>query len=147
MTRIRNELAARHLRVRFQEVKQIADLAPAFEQMARQRVDGLVIALSPFTGSQTPEIGDLVAKYRFPAIADPMSSLDFGVMISYSIDWQEVERKAARTVYKILMGARPADLPIEQVEKFDFVINLKVARALGVRIPTSVRVRATQVMD
>jgi putative ABC transport system substrate-binding protein len=147
MNRIRKQLADRNLHVRFPEVKRSEDLAPAFEQMARQRIDGLVIALSPFTGSHTPEIGELVAKHRLPAIADPMSSLDFGVMISYSVDWQEVERKAARTVYKVLMGARPAELPIEQVEKFDFAINLKVARALGVRIPTSVRIRATQVIE
>ena len=147
MNRIRKQLADRNLHVRFPDVKRSEDLAPAFEQMARQRIDGLVIALSPFTGSHTPEIGELVAKHRFPAIADGLPYLDFGVMIAYSIDWPEVVRKAARTVYKVLMGARPEDLPVEQVEKFDFVINLKVAKALGVRIPTSVRVRATQVIE
>jgi putative ABC transport system substrate-binding protein len=133
--------------VRFPDVKRSEDLAPAFEQMARQRIDGLVIALTPFTGTHTPEIGELVAKHRLPAIGDAPGLLDFGLMISYSIDWPEVERKAARTIHKILMGARPADLPIEQVEKFDFVINLKTARALGVHIPTSVRLRATKVID
>jgi putative ABC transport system substrate-binding protein len=146
MTRIRSELATSRLRVHFQEVKQTADLAPAFAQMARERVDGVVIALSLLTGTHTPEIGELVAKYRLPAIADPPDSVDFGVMIAYSIDWPEVERKAAQKVYKVLMGARPADLPVEQVEKFEFVINLKVASALGVRIPLSVRLRATRVI-
>lgn len=147
MNRMRNQLAARNLHVRFPDVKRSEDLAPAFEQMARQRIDGLVIALSPFTGSHIPEIGELVAKHRLPAIADGTPNLDFGVMIAYSVDWAEVERKAARTVYKVLMGAQPADLPIEQVERFDFVINLKVARALGVRIPPSVRLRATRLID
>lgn len=147
MNRIRKQLADRNLHVRFPDVKRSEDLGPAFEQMAHQRIDGLVIALSPFTGSHTPEIGGLVAKHRLPAIADGTPYLDFGVMISYSIEWPQVIRKAARTVYKVLMGARPADLPIEQVERFDFVINLKVARALGVRIPTSVLVRATRIIE
>lgn len=143
---MQRELAASRLRVRFVEVKHNDDLAPAFEQMARQRVDGVDIVHTPFSITHLPEIGTLMAKHRLPVIAEA-PFLDVGAMIAYSVDWPEVERKAARTVYKVLMGAQPADLPIEQVEKFDFVINLKVASALGVRVPTSVRLRATRVID
>lgn len=147
MTPMRNALVASRLRVRFQEVRQAEDLAPAFEQMARQRIGGVAIVHSPFTWLHRSEIGMLLAKYRLPAIADVGPFIDPNVMITYSIDWAEVMRRAARTIHKILMGAKPADLPVEQIEKFEFVINVKTASALGVRIPTAVRLRATRVIE
>lgn len=134
-------------RLQFVEVKQTEDLAPAFEQMARQRVGGVAIRLTPFSANHAPEITALVAKHRLPAIGDGTQYTDAGLLMSYSIHWPEVFRLAANYVYKVLKGAQPADLPIEQVTKFDFVVNQKTAKTLGIRIPQSVLITATQVIE
>lgn len=147
MARFLVDLAATRLQLRFQEVRKYEDLVPAFEQMARERVGGVAVAQSLLTSSHQSEIAALVLKHRLPAIADGDGYTDDGLMMSYSINWPEVLRKAASYVYKILNGTRPRDLPIEQVASFDFVVNLKAARALGVRIPSSVLVAATRVID
>ena len=141
------DLAATRLQLKFHEVTKREDLAPAFENMARQRVAGVAVAASILTASYQPEIASLVARHRLPAIADGSSFADLGLMMSYSVDWAEVMRKAANYVYKIMKGAQPADLPVEQATKFDFVINLKSARALGVRVPSSVLIAATRVIE
>ena len=147
MAKFMEGLAATRLRLQFQEVSKYEDLAPAFEHLARQRVDGVAVAQSVLTASHTPEIAALIIKHRLPAIGEAMDYADLGVLMSYSIDWPEIWRKAANYVYKILKGAQPADLPIEQATKYDFVVNLKAARTLGVRVPTSVLIRASRVID
>jgi putative ABC transport system substrate-binding protein len=134
-------------RLQFLEVSKSEDLAPAFEQMTRQRVSGVAVRLTPLTGTHSEEIAALAVKHRLPAIGDGTDYADLGFLMSYSIDWSEVTRQMAKYVYKILKGAQPADLPIEQVTKFEFVVNMKTARALGVRVPLSVLTRATRVID
>ena len=135
------------VRLQFLEVGKSEDLVPAFEEMTRQRVSGVAIAKSFLTASHAPEIAALAVKYRLPAIGDGIEYTDLGLMMSYSFDMDEILRKAANYVYKILKGARPADLPIEQVTKFDFIVNLKAAKSLGVRIPSSVLIMASRVID
>jgi len=139
-------LAARHARMQFMEVNKGEDLAPAFEQMVRQRVDGVAVVKTYLTATYDPEIVALTIKHRLPAIADG-NSADRGMMVSYNVDYVELERKAASYVYRILKGAQPGELPIEQPTKFEFVINMKAAKAMGVRIPLPVLTRATRVID
>ena len=141
------DLAASGLRVQFQEVRKPEDLAPAFEQIARQRPGGVAVANSLLTASHQPEIAAMTLKHRIPAIGDGEGFAELGLLMGYSVDWREVERNAANYIYKILKGAQPGDLPIQQATRFDFVVNAKTARALGVRVPRSVLVAATRVID
>ena len=78
---------------------------------------------------------------RLPAIGDGTHYTDLGFLMSYSFDWSEIVRMTASYINKILKGAQPADMPIEQVTKFEFVVNMKTARTLGVRIPLEVHSR------
>jgi putative ABC transport system substrate-binding protein len=139
--------AAQAARFRFVEVKGSDDLAPAFEKMARDKVGGVAIAHSVLTGTYVLEITALALKHRLPAIAAAPFFTDNGLMMSYAVDWAEVARTAANYAYRILKGAPPGDLPIAQITKFDFVINLKMASALGVRIPKSILIRANRLID
>lgn len=134
-------------RLQFLEVSKSEELAPAFEQMIRQRVGGVAVRLTPLTGTHSEEIAALAVKHRLPAIGDGTHYTDLGFLMSYSVDWSEIVRMTASYINKILKGAQPADLPIEQVTKFEFVVNMKTARTLGVRVPLSVLTRATRVID
>jgi len=147
MTFFLRDLAASRLRLQFQEVRKSEDLAPAFEQMARQRVRGGAVAGSVLTSSHQSEIVAMALKHRIPAIGDGATFTDLGLMMSYSIDWAQAMRDAANYVHKILNGTKPADLPVQQVTKFDFVVNRKTANALGVRIPSSVLIAATRIIE
>ncbi|MEO6742879.1 MAG: ABC transporter substrate-binding protein [Caldimonas sp.] len=147
MSSFLRDLAASPFRVRFQEVSKPEDLAPAFEQMVRQRAEGVAVATSLLTGAHQPEIAALALKHRTPSIGDGYTFAEFGLMMSYSIDWPEVGRNAANYIYKILKGAHPADLPIQQATRFDFVVNQRTARAVGARIPSSILVAATRIID
>jgi putative ABC transport system substrate-binding protein len=115
--------------------------------MIRQRVGGVAVRLTPLTATHSEEIAALAVKHRLPAIGDGTHYTDLGFLMSYSIDWSEILRMTASYIDKILKGAQPANLPIEQVTKFEFVVNMKTARTLGVRIPLSVLTRATRVID
>ncbi len=134
-------------RLQFLEVSKREDLAPAFEQMVRQRVGGVAVRLTPLTATHSEEIAALAVKHRLPAIGDGTDYTDLGFLMSYSVDWSEVLRQIAKYIQRILNGAQPGDLPIEQVTKFEFVVNLKTARTLGVRVPLSVLTRATRVVE
>ena len=101
MARLLKDLAATSLRLRFEEVRKPEDLAPAFEQMARQRVGGVAVAMSLLTGSHQSEIAALAAKHRLPAIGEGTPFTDFGLMMSYTIDWSQLARNAANYVHKI----------------------------------------------
>ena len=90
---------------------------------------------------------ELIAKYRLPTMYSQSAFIDVGGLMSYSVDNSDMLRRLAGHVDKILRGARPGDLPIEQPTKFDFVINLKTAKALGLTIPPSLLQRADQVIE
>jgi putative ABC transport system substrate-binding protein len=92
-------------------------------------------------------LADLAKRSRLPAIYEHRNYVDAGGLISYGANFQEVRRRGAVYVDRILRGAKPADLPIEQPTKFELVVNLKTARALGLAIPPSVLLRADQVVD
>jgi putative ABC transport system substrate-binding protein len=141
--------AARVLRLRVQslEVRRIEDLAPAVKGVTGQRTVGLVTLLDPLVVSQRVSIVELAAEKRLPAMYPTMEFVKAGGLMAYGPDLVDSYRRAAIFVDKILKGAKPADLPVEQPTKFNFAINLKTAKALGLTFPRFIRVRADEVIQ
>ncbi len=133
--------------VRSVEVRDSRELEQALETMDRERPDALVLLADPLTISQRLRIVEYAAKERLPAMYEISQFADAGGLMSYGPDIDELVRRAATYVDKILKGAKPADLPIEQPTKFEFVINLKCAKVLGVTIPQSVLLQANRVIE
>jgi len=119
----------------------------AFSEVARARVEALTVLTSVLFASERRRLVDLAAKYRLPAVYPIRDFVDDGGLMSYGPLWADLYRRAATYVDKILKGAKPADLPIEQPTKFELVINLKTAKALGLTIPPSLLQRADQVIE
>ncbi len=111
------------------------DLEPAFAAIKRERAEALFMIRSPIVNDLTKQIANLAANSRLPAIYDEQRFPQLGGLMSYGVDLADVDRRAAIYIDKILKGAKPADLPIEQPTKFELVINLKTAKALGFKIP------------
>jgi len=109
--------------------------------------DGLLMLESPFFTTHRARLAELAARSRVPAIYGQREYVAAGGLMSYGTDFHDLFRRAAPYVDKILKGAKPADLPVEQPTKFDFVINLRTSRALGLSIPPSVQLRADQVIE
>jgi putative ABC transport system substrate-binding protein len=141
--------AARTLGVRLQvlEVGEPEKIAGAFAAMARERAEALVVLADPLLFSHRQQILSLVAKRRLPAIYVETGWAAAGGLMSYAPNTPDLHRRAATYVDKILKGAKPADLPVEQPTRFDLVVNLKTARALGLTLPQSILIRATQVIE
>jgi putative ABC transport system substrate-binding protein len=108
-----------------------ADLEPAFESMVRQRVGALIVLTDPFFNGRGIEIARLAQRSALPAIYDPREIVIAGGLMSYGTDRVHSRRQAGRYVGRILKGEKPADLPVQRSTKFDFVINLKTAKTLG----------------
>lgn len=123
------------------------DLKPALDEAIRKRV-GALIVLGGFHGPFARPISEFSAKARIPVFTAnwPLVGEQF-ILLGYGPDWVDMHRRAATYVDKILKGARPADLPVQQPRKFRLVVNLKVARTLGIAIPRSVLLRATDVIE
>jgi putative tryptophan/tyrosine transport system substrate-binding protein len=124
-----------------------ADLERAFASMTRERVDGFVLVGSPLFTAQRASIAELALKHRLAGVLDTKSLVEAGGLMSYGADIDDLSRRAAVYVDKILKGARPADLPVEQASKYELVINLKTARTLGVKIPPMLLARADEVIE
>jgi ABC-type uncharacterized transport system substrate-binding protein len=141
------ETSARSLGMQPQllDVRKAEDLVPAFDSAIRQRADGLVVGLDTLTQANQRLIVDLAAKHRLPAV---YASMEFaGGLIVYGVNYPDHYRRAATFVDRILKGASPADIPIEQPTKFDLILNMKTAKTLGLTIPTSLLVRSDQVIQ
>jgi putative ABC transport system substrate-binding protein len=141
--------AAEALRVAlvFAKVDQADQFPEAFATLARAQVDAVMLDDNPVTYANGPLIAELAAKYRVPAMYAFRENVVAGGLMAYGISVTDVIRRAAGYVDKILKGANPGDLPIEQPTKFDLVINLKTAKALGLTIPPSVLARAGEVIQ
>ena len=127
------------------DVRRAEDLRPAFEAASRQRADALVVGLETLTLANAPSIVELAARHRLPAM---YASTEFvGGLASYGVNYPEHYRQAATFVDKILKGARPADLPVEQPTKFELMINLRTARALGLTIPRTVLLQVDRMIE
>ena len=129
------------------EVRGLDDLERAFEAASRERADGLLTLEDPFTVAHRTRIVDLALKHRLPAIYGEQVFIQTGGLMSYGPVLLENFRRGAAIVDKILKGAKPADLPVEQPTRFELVINLKAAKALGLTLPPSLLLRADRVIE
>jgi putative ABC transport system substrate-binding protein len=123
------------------------DLSGAFAEFERERAQALIVQVSPLTLEQRDEIADMAARQHLPAMYELRAFVDAGGLVAYGPDAVEMYRRAASYVDKILKGAKPGDLPVEQPTKFELVINLKTAKALGLTIPQSLLARANEVIQ
>ena len=128
-------------------VHQREDLAAAFLGMKKNQDQGLLVTSPAFMFKHRKAVIDLAAAHRIPAIYELQIFVEPGGLMSYGANVSEMQRRAAVYVDKILKGAKPGDLPVEQPTKFDLVINLKTAKALGLTIPPSMLARADQVIE
>ena len=110
--------------------------------MQRRRADTLLVLPSPMFYAERRRLAELAARRRLPAVYETREFVEAGGLMSYGPSFPDMYRRAATYVDRILKGAKPGDLPMEQPTKFDFVINLKTAKALGLTIPPAVLARA-----
>jgi putative tryptophan/tyrosine transport system substrate-binding protein len=122
-------------------------LERAFSTIAAERADALLVFPSPMLFAERRRIVDLAAKYRLPSMAMGREFAELGGLIAYGASIPGLFRRSAIYVDKIIKGAKPADLPVEQPTKFDLVINLKAAQALGLEVPQSLLARADEVIE
>jgi len=127
-------------------VRRKVKLESYFSAISQERPDALLVAGSYFLVRHRARIIEFAAKRRLPTIYSSSSNVRAGGLLSYGTDRLHLHRRVAAYVDKILKGAKPADLPIEQPTKFDFVVNLKTAKALGLTIPSEVLLQATKVI-
>ena len=123
------------------------DFAGAFSAMASERIDAILVAAGVLTLAHARDIAELATGARLPAMYGTREFVEAGGLVSYSASFADNYRRAATYVDKILKGAKPADLPVEQPTKFELVINLKTAKALGLTIPPALLQRADRVID
>jgi putative tryptophan/tyrosine transport system substrate-binding protein len=129
------------------EVRTRDDFPTAFTAIARERPDALAVILDSLVADHRHEIVEFAAKNRLPAIYPAMRFAEARGLLVYTVDFHELWRRAAAYVDRILKGAKPADLPVEQPTKFELVVNMRTAKALGLTIPPSILVRADQVIE
>jgi putative tryptophan/tyrosine transport system substrate-binding protein len=143
------EIVAQSLGVQPQllDIRKPGDFGGAFDAAIRQRAGAMVVGIDALTQANHRLIIDLAAKHRLPAIYATREFVDAGGLVAYGVSYPHLYHRAATYVDKILKGAKPADLPVEQPTKFEFAINLKTAKALGLTIPPSVLARADQVIE
>ena len=142
------EIAARSLGLKLQllEVRDPEDLDGAFRAAVRERAQALVVPRNPVTMNERERIAQLAIKSRLPAVYDEREFVEAGGLMSYGTNLADLNRRAATYVDKILKGAKPGDLPVEQPTKFELVINLKTAKQIGLTIPPHVLARADKVI-
>ena len=141
------ETAARSLGLRppLLDVRTADELAPAFDAAVRRHADGLIVGLDTLTQANQRLIVDLAARHQLPAM---YASTEFvGGLAAYGVNYPDMYRRAATFADKIFKGAPPASLPVEQPTKFELVINLRTAKALGLTIPPSILARADDVIQ
>ena len=143
------EAAAHKLAVQLQllEARSATDFERAFSAMTKEHARALVVLPSPMFYGEHKRIVDLALRSRLPAIFAFREAADNGGLMSYGASLSALFRGGAIQADKILRGAKPADLPVEQPTKFELVINLKTAKALGLTIPPSLLLRADQVIE
>jgi putative ABC transport system substrate-binding protein len=119
----------------------------AFAMMARERVGGCLVVVAPIFFSHRARVADLALKHRLPGMFGGKESVEAGGLMSYYSNLNDMARRAAIYIDKVLKGVKPADLPVEQASRYELVINLKTAKALGLAIPESFLLRADVVIE
>ncbi|HEV8719933.1 MAG TPA: ABC transporter substrate-binding protein [Candidatus Binatia bacterium] len=142
------ELAAGALKVQLQYLDVLGpkDIETAFREASKGRADAVLALNSPVLNSHRTQVADVAIKNRLPAIYPWPEIVEAGGLMTYGASYTDLFRRAATYVDKILKGAKPADLPVEQPKKFEFVINLKAAKQIGLTIPPSVLARVDKVI-
>jgi putative ABC transport system substrate-binding protein len=128
------------------EIRRAEDIAPAFEAL-KGRADALYVCSEPLINTNRTRINILAVGARLPTVHAFREHVEAGGLMSYGANFPDLFRRAADYVDKILRGAKPADIPVEQLTKFDLVINLTTAKALGLTVPPTVLARATEVIE
>jgi putative tryptophan/tyrosine transport system substrate-binding protein len=129
------------------DVREPRDLERAFDKAMAQRADALIVSNDSLTLANRKRIAELAAMHRLPAIYGSREFVDAGGLIAYAVKLPDQYRRAATYVDKILKGAKPADLPVEQPTKFELVVNLKTAKALGLDVPPTLLATADEVIE
>ena len=143
------ELAAQAFGVKLQylDVLSPKDIEPAFRESSKGRADAVVMMVAgAVAAAHRTQISELAVKSRLPTMYPQNTYVEAGGLMSYGVSFPDPDRRAATYVDKILKGAKPADLPVEQAKKFELIINLKAAKQIGLTIPPNVLVRADKVI-
>ena len=142
------EAAARSKRLRHRlfDVRQGDDIRRAFDAVDREH-EAIMVDMDAVTQADREMIVELAARYRLPAMYPAREFVDAGGLVSYGVNYPDLYRRAAIYADKIWKGAKPADLPVEQPTRFEFVVNLKAAKALGLTMPVSFQLRADELIE
>jgi len=139
--------AAFGVKVQYFDVLATKDIEPAFRTAVKGRADAVLeIILGNIRSARLKELAELAVKHRLPVMRERPQHVDAGGLMSYGVNLDDLGRRAATYVDKLLKGAKPADLPVEQPKKFEFIINLKAAKQIGLTIPPNVLARADRVI-
>jgi putative ABC transport system substrate-binding protein len=135
------------LRLQARAVRSATEFDNAFSAIVQERAGAVLVLSTPVFMGGAKQLADLALTHKLPTMFGPREHVEAGGLLSYGPDRADLYRRAAAYVDKILKGANPADLPVQQATKFELVINLKTAKALGLTIPQSVLLRADQIID
>jgi putative tryptophan/tyrosine transport system substrate-binding protein len=147
---LRETEAAGHklgLRLEAVRVETAAAIDTAFQSAVAHHADACIILPNQFWGAHGARVGELALRHRLPVMSQDPGIVEAGGLLQYGVDLVDLWRQAAGYVDKILKGARPADLPVQQPSKFELIVNLKTARALGLVIPASLLARTDRVIE
>ena len=135
------------MQLQYLDVRNPKDIEAAFAAASKGRADAVLVLASPIFNVQRKQIVDLAVKSRLPVIYYAPEWVQDGGLMSYGVSYTDLYRRAATYVDKILKGTKPADLPVEQPKKFEFIINLKAAKQIGLTIPPNVLARADKAIS
>jgi putative ABC transport system substrate-binding protein len=143
-----SELAAKAIGVKLQylDVRDFKNIETVFRAASKGRADAVLALNSPVLNSHRTQVADLAVKSRLPAVYAQSEYVEDGGLMVYGVNYPDLFRRAATYVDKILKGTKPAELPVEQPKKFEFIVNLKAAKQIGLTIPPNVLVRADKVI-
>ena len=128
-------------------IKEAADIPGALAQMRREGAQAVIVQLNPVNYDQRALIVETAAQLKLPAVYESSDFADLGGLVSYGSNFIDMFRQSATYIDKIFKGAKPGDLPMVQPTTFDFVVNLKTAKALGIKVPQSILIQATRVIE
>jgi len=135
------------IKLQYQDIRSSKDVETSFRQASKGRADAVLFRVpGPFVSPQRPQIAEFAVKSRLPVMYERASEVEAGGLMYYGVNTPDLYRRAATYVDKILKGRTPADLPVEQPMKFEFIVNLKAAKQIGLTIPPNVLVRADKVI-
>jgi putative ABC transport system substrate-binding protein len=134
------------LKLQYRDILDAKEIEAVFRTASNERADAVVVLAGTVIIAQRARIAEMAIKSRLPSIYERREFVEAGGLMSYGINIIDLDRRAATYVDKILKGAKPADLPVEQPTKFEFIINLKTAKQIGLTIPPNVLVRADRVI-